>query len=48
MAAALHNATIADWKYHHLERAAKTFGVGLASFVVAPLILFLGAVLGGA
>ena len=48
IAAALHNAKIADWKYYHLERASKIFAFALASFVAAPLVLFLGALFGGA
>jgi hypothetical protein len=47
-AATQHNATIAEWKYHHLEQAARTFAVALASFVLTPLVLLLGTLSWGA
>jgi hypothetical protein len=47
IAAARHNARIADWKYEQLRHTASTFRIALFSLVLVPIVLLVVAMLRG-
>lgn len=47
MAAASHNAKIADWKYWQLQQTARAFRVALAALVLVPIVMVTLALIRG-
>lgn len=45
IAAARHNAAIADWKHHHVLRGAKILGVALVLLALAPILVLVGTLI---